>query len=210
MIKPIYDRDGITIFNADSRDVLPQIGPVDLLICDPPYGMSYQSNIRIVKKKKIHDDEILPIDLIMQASDKSTRASYIFTRWDKLPSFPVPKSLLAWVKNGWSAGDLEHEHGRQWEACLFYAKPGHEFLHRIPDVLHYDRTNETSHPTEKPVSLFERLISANVGDLILDPFMGCGPTLVAAKRCRRRAIGIEIDGDYCLEAIHRLEQKYLF
>lgn len=44
MVDPYYDRDGITIYHADCRDVLPNIDPddVDLLLTDPPYGINYK------------------------------------------------------------------------------------------------------------------------------------------------------------------------
>lgn len=67
--------------------------------------------------------------------------------------------------------------------------------------------NERSeHPTQKPEKLLEELIErhTNKGDLILDPYMGSGTTLVAAKRLGRRAIGIELDSKYCDIAARRV------
>ncbi len=58
--------------------------------------------------------------------------------------------------------------------------------------------HKTSHPTEKPEKLLERiiLIGSKEKDLILDPFMGSGTTGVVAKRLNRSFIGIEIDEKY--------------
>ncbi len=63
------------------------------------------------------------------------------------------------------------------------------------------------HPTQKPVALLKRILiaSSNEGDLVLDPFMGSGTTLVAALRCGRSAVGIEIDPKYVSMAIQRLD-----
>lgn len=65
------------------------------------------------------------------------------------------------------------------------------------------------HPTEKPQELLEHIILANVCDTILDPFMGSGTTLRAAKDLGRKAIGIEISREYCDIAIRRLQQETL-
>ena len=106
-------------------------------------------------------------------------------------------------------GDLLHEHGRQWEAVAFYPQEEHEFIKRIPDVIFANRTGNDLHPTEKPVDLIKQIIAANVGDTILDPFLGSGTTLVAAKQLNRNAVGIEISAEYCAIAKSRLEQSIL-
>ena len=209
MVKPIYNESGITIYCGDCRDVLPHLEPVDLVLTDPPYGMNFRSNHRYIKHENIFGDNELPIDIIKVLVKTPLNASYIFCRWDNLSQMPPPKSVLAWVKQNWSMGDLEHEHGRQWEAICFYQLPGHKFLKRIPDVIHNDRTGNNLHPTEKPLDLLMRLIDCNEGQTILDPFMGSDTTLVAAKSLGRKAIGIEIEKSYCDVAVKRLQQEYL-
>jgi site-specific DNA-methyltransferase (adenine-specific) len=210
IVLPFFERDGIAIYHGDSRELLPQMPLVDLVITDPPYGMQFQSNFRNVKHKAIHGDDELPLDLIWLAIQKAQAAAYVFCRWDNLQAMPRAKSVLAWVKNNWSMGDLKHEHGRQWEACCFYPKARHEFVTRIPDVITADRTDNKLHPTEKPVAAIEKLIVANVCETVLDPFMGSGTTLLAAKVCGKRAIGIEVDERYCEVAADRLRQGVLF
>jgi len=210
VLKPYYDDgNGIVIYHGDCRDVLPHLEPVDLVLTDPPYGMQFRSNHRIVKYNKIAGDAFLPLDLITQSITIATRGAYIFCRWNNLGEMPPPKSVLVWIKNNWSMGDLKHEHGRQWEACCFYAKPKHEFIKRVPDVIPAKRTGNIFHPTEKPVGVMSHLMECNVGDTILDPFMGSGTTLVAAKQLGRKAIGIEIEEKYVKIAIDRLRQEVL-
>lgn len=65
----------------------------------------------------------------------------------------------------------------------------------------------TDHPTQKSEKLLAKLIlaSTNVDDFILDPFLGSGTTVAVAKKLQRRALGIEIDEEYCLLAAQRLE-----
>lgn len=208
-MKPYYEDSHCTIYHGDCREILPELDKVDLVLTDPPYGMSFQSNHRNIKHDKIKNDDQLPIDLIYLAMFKAIKASYFFCRWDNLKQMPPPKSVLAWVKNNWSMGDLEHEHGRQWEACCFYPKDEHEFIKRIPDVIIVDRTNNNLHPTEKPVELMKIIINANVCQTILDPFMGSGTTLRAAKDLNRKCIGIELEEKYCEIAVERLRQEVL-
>lgn len=186
---------------------MPLIDPVDMVLTDPPYGIEFQSNHRIKKHMKIFGDESLPLDLIWLAISKGSNAAYIFCRWDNINQMPKPKSVIAWVKNNWSMGDLEHEHGRQWEAILFYPQNNHVFKKRLPDVILADRTGNNLHPTEKPIDLITKLIDCNECETILDPFMGSGTTLRAAKDLGRKAIGIEIEEKYCEIAVKRLQQE---
>lgn len=66
----------------------------------------------------------------------------------------------------------------------------------------------TSHPTEKPVTLLDRIIriATNPGDAIIDPFMGSGTTGVVAKSLGRSFLGFEIDHKYYRIAIKRIEE----
>ena len=197
---------------GDCLDILPMIpdGAVDLVVTDPPYGMEFQSNYRVVKHHRIVNDDTYPVNVIDTLCRKASRAVYACCRWDNLPEVPKPRSVLAWIKNNWSMGDLQHEHGRQWEAVIFYPQAAHEFVKRIPDVIYANRTGNNIHPTEKPVELMRQIIVANVGDIVLDPFAGSGTTLVAAKQLGRKYIGIEISPEYCKIAEDRLRQEELF
>ena len=208
-MKPYYDHAGITIYHGDCREILPQLPKVDLVLTDPPYGMNFVSNHRYERHDPIVGDDQFPEYLIGLSINAASNAAYIFCRWDNLRQMPNPKSVCVWVKNNWSMGDLKHEHGRQWEAICFYPKEGHEFIKRIPDVLYADRTGNDLHPTEKPTEIISQLIQCNVGETILDPFMGSGTTLRAAKDLGRKAIGIEINERYCEIAASRLRQEVL-
>jgi len=80
----------------------------------------------------------------------------------------------------------------------------------LPTVQMYEK-RYGKHPTQKPECLLERIIlcSTQVGDLVLDPFMGSGTTCVVAKRLKRKYIGIEKDVKYYEIAKRRLYEHRL-
>jgi site-specific DNA-methyltransferase (adenine-specific) len=65
------------------------------------------------------------------------------------------------------------------------------------------------HPTEKPAGLMSKFVGKSPNGLIVDPFMGSGTTLVAAKGYHRQAVGIELNERYCEIAANRLRQRVL-
>ena len=193
-----------TLYLGDCRDILPTLPKVDAVITDPPYGMAFQSNHRKIPHAEIvndHDGELLRFACTIPAEI----ARYVFCRWDNLGEVPRPRSVVTWIKNNWSMGDLEHEHARQTEIVLFWPGPQHRWSGGRPnDVVKAPRTNNENHPTEKPVGLMRRLIEWTSG-VVLDPFMGSGTTGVAAVQMGRRFIGIEIEPKYFDIACRRIE-----
>jgi site-specific DNA-methyltransferase (adenine-specific) len=210
MIEPYYQDNLVTIYHGDCAEIVPQLGRFDLLLTDPPYGMSFVSNHRKEKHDKIQGDERLPVEDIEYFISRADCASYVFCRWDNIAQMPKPKSVMAWVKNNWSMGDLKHEHGRQWEACCFYNAERHEFSRRIPDVIYANRTGNDMHPTQKPVSLMAQLIECNIVQSILDPYAGSGTVGVAARSLGIKSTLIEIEEKYCEIARQRVQQRSLF
>jgi DNA modification methylase len=197
-----------TLYLGDCAEILPQIGKVDAVITDPPYGMNFQSNFRTEKHRKIANDESEDVAqaAISWAIENTLHSVYAFGRWDNLRGYPPPKSLITWVKNNWSMGDLQHEHARQTEVAFFYAGKEHFFPGSRPtDVIMHSRTGNEYHPTEKPVGLMAAFIKWTDG-IILDMFMGSGTTGVAAIQLGRKFIGIERDERYFEIACKRIER----
>lgn len=193
------------LYLGDARDIVPSLrGGYTSVVSDPPYGMAFQSNHRIEGHDKIandHDEALL----LWACGLTPSHSSYLFCRWDNLASVPKPKSLVTWVKNNHSMGDLEHEHGRQTEVALFYPGPDHDFPSGRPtDVIRAPRTGNEFHPTEKPVQLMRAFVEWTRG-LVLDPFMGSGATILAAESVGRPSIGIELHEPYFDIACKRIE-----
>lgn len=208
-MKSYYDHNGITIYHGDCREIIPSLPKVDLVLTDPPYGMDYQSQAvpEWRRKPKIHGDDQFPLWIFEEL--KPEVALMVWCRWDNLFEIPKPKSFIVWDKGGMGMGDLEHEFGRTWEGCAFYPGPKHAFIKRPPDLITVKKVagGGLLHPNEKPADVMMRLIDCHIGDTILDPFMGSGTTLVAAKELGRNCTGIEIDERYCEVSARRLSQE---
>lgn len=196
----------------------------DLCISDPPYGMAYQSSRRTDKHEKIASDDSIEWfrdfakDLYRVMKDNTH--TYIFCNEYALSHFRdwleeagfTNKRTLVWVKNNHTSGDLEGDYGNKTEFIL-YAQKGRRELngHRDTNVLSFPRANTDNHPTEKPVDLIRYLItkSSQKGEMVFDPFLGGGTTLVAAKQEGLNGVGIELSEKYCEIARQRLSQNNL-
>lgn len=193
------------LYRGDCLEILPTLDKVDAVITDPPYGMSFQSNYRIIAHEKIANDHNAEL-FEWACRIPAVHSRYVFCRWDGIKIAPMPKSCITWVKNNWSMGDLDHEHARQTEIILFYPGEMHSFPYKRPtDVLMAARTGNEYHPSEKPVVLMEQIVRWTNG-LVLDPFMGSGTTGAACMNLGRKFIGIEIEQKYFDIACERIEQ----
>ena len=193
---------------------------VDAVVTDPPYGMEFRSNYRKVRYERIANDGNVDwteevIGELYRVMKPDT-ALYWFCSFHSIDVFLSViknkfniKNILIWEKNNTGMGDLTGSYAPKYEMIIF-AHKGRRLLNgrRDPDILHFNRTGNKNHPTEKPVDLLEYLISksSNEGDLILDPFIGSGSTAVACKNINRQYIGIEIDLEYYRIATERLKE----
>lgn len=132
-----------------------------------------------------------------------------------LERFGVYRQEIVWVKDSFVFGRSDY-HWRH-ETIFYGWKEGaaHYFNggRTIDTVWEVPRPKSSpEHPTMKPLGLVTRALenSTQHGDLVLDPFMGSGTTLRAAKDMGRRAIGIEIDEQYCKSAAKRVSQETMF
>ncbi len=223
-MNPYYADSTVTIYHGDCRDVLPSLPSSDLLVTDPPYGVDYQSNRRAVKLNKIAgDDGSLDVSRLIDLAARATgrgRHAYIFGP-DVLLADGVltARASLVWDKMVLGTGDLSATWAASHETITFAVQElskanrakGYGNLSarmRKGSVLRYQRAQGGAtgrHPNEKPVPLLRALIESSsvIGECVLDPFAGCGSTLVAAALEGRRAIGVEVDEAHCASAAAR-------
>lgn len=198
--------EGVSLYLGDSREIVPALPRPDALVTDPPYGMAFRSNFRTERHEAIANDGDEDL-LLWCAGLPASHSRYIFCRWDNLASLPKARSVVTWIKNNWSMGDLDHEHARQTETICFWPGEGHFFPKGRPqDVVFAPRTGNDHHPTEKPVGLMAAVCEWTSG-VIMDPFMGSGTTGVTAVRLGRPFVGVEIDARYFDTACRRISEE---
>jgi site-specific DNA-methyltransferase (adenine-specific) len=203
-MNPYYDRDGITIYHGDCREILPHV-KADVVVTDPPFGMAYCSGWQ--ERPIANDHDTSARDAFLAAW--SPRPAVVFGRWD-CPRPENVRARLIWDKGEWPGmGDLKFPWGPSDEEAYVI---GDGFSgRRMGTVLRVRRLPGAAliHPNEKPPELLQIILQRCPPGLILDPFMGSGTTLVAAKLEGRKAIGIEIEERYCEIAAKRLAQGVL-
>ena len=227
---PYYDDGQVAIYHGDCRELLPALRePIDLVLTDPPYGMSYVTSHRVrgddLRKPLEGDADLNALRDALPHLDrllKADRHAYVFAGASMIGATEEAvaatwnvKNLLVWDKgDAGSVGDLEAGFAVTFEAIV-YATKGRRALRgpRPRSIYRYDWSGKRDpvHPTVKPVGLLAWLIgkSTDAGEVVLDPFMGSGTTLRAAKDLGRRAIGIELEERYCEAAVKRLRQEVL-
>jgi DNA modification methylase len=212
-MKPYYEHKGITIYNGDCREVLPDLPKVDLVLTDPPYGVGRDKGFggfggfgKPIARRQFDDswDNERPTRETMSVVLYSAEHCLIFGGNYFADLLPLSTHWVVWDKKNTmpTFGDAEliwTNIDRKSVKIATYEYNG---------LIGKDPCRE--HPTQKPQKLMEYLINTYCPEgKISDPFMGSGTTLVAAKELGRKAIGIEIEEKYCEIAANRLRQEVL-
>jgi DNA modification methylase len=206
-LKPYYEEKGITIYHGDCRTILPQLPKVDLVLTDPPYGVAWNTDYtRFTSgfdvQRKCHSK--------VQGDDKPFDPKFLL-------GYP---SVILWGSNcycdklttgSWLVWDKRHKNGTAFlaDAELAWWNRGHGVYIYAETSQGCIRNEPIEHPTQKPEGLMRWCIQKVEPQTILDPFMGSGTTLRAAKDLGRQAIGIEIEERYAEIAARRLQQEVL-
>jgi len=236
--QPCVCKDGCTIYHADCRDILPLLeeGSVDVVYADPPYGIVNQfgSQNRLDGNRRLQfewDTQVIVDDVRSGLTSafrlcRPTASCFVWVGFDSAERYAEPARRAgfvvkpaAWVKacpppacpgNWWpSAFELAYYGYRKspW-FCDENTKRRNVW---VADSYRYGQPGKCDHPTQKPLGIIRKHIAAMVppDGLCIDPFMGSGTTLRAAKDLGRRCIGIEIEEKYCQTAVERLRQGVL-
>ena len=212
---PYYSDDAVTIYHGDCREVLSTTSLGGVVVTDPPYGISHASNhtaptttAQWMNKEIANDGDTSLRDWVLgRFTEYACMGSY------RAPPPPGYRGVLIWDKGPASGmGDLSFPWKMSWEMVfiggkLWQGKRGEGVIKGCHVVTRASMGR--THPNEKPVDLMMHLIGKHAWRNVLDPFMGSGTTLVAAKNLGRKAIGIEIEERYCEIAAERCSQEVL-
>jgi len=218
MTKAYYQDAAVTIYHGDCREVLPTISEVDLVLTDPPYGidggtggtskgrgkgnygLSFNDTREFIK-------DCVVSSLFNVAKWRTLVVTPGFTNINLYPqadSFGVFYSPAACGMQRFGFADSSpilyygwhYLQGKKPEACS-------KQLTELPE--------KNGHPCAKPIKAWTWLLgkASQPHNTILDPFMGSGTTLRAAKDLQRKAIGIELNEEYCEIAALRMAQEVL-
>jgi len=227
-VTPYYDDGQIQIWHGDALEILPTLRPrsVDLVATDPPYVIGAVSAGNIGSKAGGWGD--------MMNSSRWFRDWYLMARrvlaphgalWTFCNWRSLPVVMKAAIDSDWSVASVL-VWDKDWigPGGSVGLRPSYELAALLPmsDFSIPDRGiadiwkepwsafKPNGHPAEKPTALVRRILSvSNTQGVVLDPFMGSGTTLRAAKDLGLLAIGIEAEERWCEIAVKRLQQAVL-
>jgi len=200
MKPPYYTDDKQTIINADCLEYMKTLPDKSfgLVLTDPPYGIGIANNPFRQKFEKEDWDNATPTQ---EYFDEIFRVSKEQVIWGG-NYFDLPQSRCFYVWDKVQPQDFSSAMCEQ--AWVSKQSPAKLFRKRVV-------SEQKWHPTTKPLDLMQWcLLFFPEAQTILDPFMGSGTTLFAAKMLGRKATGIEISEKYCEVAKQRLRQELLF
>jgi DNA modification methylase len=191
----------------------------DMVFTDPPYGVSYQSNMRTKTEKfdVLENDNVFITEWINNLPLFSKGFVFVWTSWKVLKQWiefcePIGElsNLIVWDKGGGGIGDLKKTFSTDFEVALVYHRGAEIKGKRLGSVwsVGKDGASKYLHPTQKPIELpamaIENIINKN--ELVLDLFLGSGLTMVAAHQLKRRCYGMELEPKYCQVIIDRMRK----
>ena len=216
-MKPYYEDSSVTIYHGDSRTMLDAI-ECDCVLTDPPYGIEKSSGtINKLRGKGnygggFHDSPEYVREVVGEVIRRCiAKWPVVVTPGNKcLMMYPQPDSFGCFFQPA-SVG-LQVWGNADAQPILYYGKnPTKRNMGTPCSYTLTESPEKNGHPCPKPIGIWKRIM-CNVtleNMTILDPFMGSGTTLRAAKDLGRKAVGIEIEERYCEIAARRMQQEVL-
>jgi DNA modification methylase len=216
-LQPYYQHAGITIYHGDSSEILPALARADLVLTDPPYGIGRDKGMgggghagfgKMKRRPRSYEgewDKERPAEDLLRQVAAAGDVAIIWGGQYFTDVLPVGEKWLVWDKQQWMPSYSDAE-------LAWTNLPGVSlkmFRQCAAGMMAVER--DRYHPTQKPLALMKWCIrlAPDTARSILDPFMGSGSTLVAAKDLGLSAIGIEREEQYCEVAATRLSQEVL-
>lgn len=218
---PYYQDEWATIYHGDEREILPSLlDDLPLIIADPPYGIEFRYG-----DSDFRDSEEEFISLIKPLAGNALALLQYPEEMMRLvcPILGAPSEVMAWIYNSnlprqtrlWGFWNQEVDFNRVKQPCK---NPDVKKVLN-PLVSSYDwiefqqvkgnGRDKTPHPCQLPIGLVSHVIRICDPSAIVDPFMGSGTTLRAAKDLRIPSVGIERQERFCEIAAQRLAQEVL-
>jgi DNA modification methylase len=217
---------------VDVDNILDSEDPV-LLLTDPPYGVSIGEtnyNPKQGKVDKLQNDNLRGdafFDFISDSIRHWLRPRMSIYSWSAALSeggtmLAALKSIgvhiqgqIVWVKPSLVLGQADYQwrHEQCWYGYIKGSKPSHYWYGGRKETTVWDSSRETytPHPTQKPVPIMSKSIinSSSKGQVVCDPFLGSGTTMVACENLGRKCYGMEIEPKYCAVILERMSDMGL-
>lgn len=212
-MKPYYQHAGITIYHGDCREILPLIeAQTDLsigaIVTDPPYGINHLTRINNLDSPWKDAGRVDLQPWIVLAEKLCIWGGNYYT--DQLPA---SETWLIWLKRPAGFDRDSRVYSVLEMAWTNYGGKPRQKTHVWDGGKRQGAAvnREFYHAAQKPLEIMRWSISeaGEINGSVVDPFMGSGTTLEAAKELNYRAIGIEIEERYCEIAAKRLSQEVL-
>lgn len=221
-VRPYYADGQCVIYLGDAREIGPLL-QFDVVVSDPPWGTDTATNAQRFTRKaspfwsNVDNSKVRAHERVAGDTDEFDPRP-----WTKGPAIlwgannftrhlPHSNGWLIWdkrrgvedmAKKGWPLGEAE----LAWTNVIGATRV---FRNLWSGLLRSEEKGEFYHPTQKPIALMRWCLTFCPDGVVLDPFMGSGSTLRAAKDLGCKAIGIEIEERYCEIAAERLSQQTL-
>ena len=203
--------------DSDSVAKLMNEEKADMVFTDPPYGVSYQSNMGTKSEKfeVLKNDDVFITEWINNLPLFTNGFVFVWTSWKVLKDWieicsqiGELSNLIVWDKGGGGIGDLKKTFSTDFEIALVYHRGAEIKGKRLGSVwsVGKDGANKYLHPTQKPIGLASMAIEniLPINKICLDFFLGSGSTMVASHQLKRKCYGMELDPKYCQVIVDRM------